>query len=290
MGKSKWNRIESIPISSLSEDELKEAMKEWAEGSQALENLLWVCYQNGIKTSGCHTSEHARFVYLDFDFEENTPRDLLNCVFSEVEKFGNAQINLHFGGNPLSGPDWYKTYFGISSRYVLQADRLWENLAKAILEKHFEEKYSIFIKILDLHDLLQDKDCGLTCRMKVSAYCTYEINFDDSGPKSTTEYFSAFFEKLGFEVYEDHGKKFWFFKTSDKAVFKNLLDKLCAAFASDYSLEKPAEVTSDMTFNYQAYLMQKKFGHTREGIEKMNDWINDNQPVHEPYGKKVVKY
>lgn len=288
MSKSKWNRIESIPTTSLTDDELKEAIKEWAEGSKALENLLWSCYKNGIHTSGCHTGKHANFVYLDVNLEEDTPRDILKRMLSEVEKFGNAQVNLHFGGNPISGPEWYKTSIFISSRYALQADRLWENLDKAITEKKFDEQHSCFTRILDLHDLIQDKDCGLTCRMYISGYHMYQIKFDDSGPVNTTEYFSHFFDKLGFQIQEDHGKKFWYFEIGDKNIFENMLDKICKAFASEYSLEKPSEITPDMTFNYQAYLMQKQFGYTRDGIKKMNDWINTNQPGH--HGKKIVNY
>ena len=278
MNKSKWNRIESIPVSSLTEDELKQAIKEWSEGSKQLESLLWTCYKNGIKTSGCHTGKHANFVYLSINLEGNTPRDILKCMLSEVEKFGNAQVNLHFGGNPLSGPEWHKTSIFISSKYALQADRLWENLDKAITEKHSDNQYICFSRILDFYDFLQDKDCGLTCRMYISAYHMYEIKFDDSGPESTTEYFSAFFDKLGFKTEKDSSKKFWVFKTGDKSVFKDMLDKICEAFEKEYSLEKPTEITQDMTFNYRAFLMQKKFGYTRAGIQKMNDWINENSP------------
>lgn len=277
MSKSKWNRIESIPVSSLSEDELKQAIKEWSDGSKQLESLLWTCYKNGIKTSGCHTGKHANFVYLSINLEGNTPRDILKCMLSEVEKFGNAQVNLHFGGNPISGPEWYKTSIFISSRYALQADRLWENLDKAITEKHSDKQYICFSRILDFHDFLQDKDCGLTCRMYISAYHMYEIKFDDSGPESTTEYFSAFFDKLGFKTEKNSSKKFWVFRTSDKSVFKDMLDKIGEAFEKEYSLEKPTEITQGMTFAYRAYLMQKKLGYTPEAIKKMNDWINTNQ-------------
>ena len=230
MSKSKWNRIELIPIISLTDEELKEAIKEWSEGSKPLESLLWTCYKNGIKTSGCHTGKHANFVYLSINLEENTPRDILKRMLSEVEKFGNAQANLHFGGKPLSDPEWHKTSICISSKYALQADRLWENLDKAIIEKHSDEQYTCFSRILDFYDLLQDKGFGLTCRMYISAYHMYEIKFDDSGPESTTEYFSAFLDKFGFETERDSGKKFLVFKSGDKSVFNDMLDKICEAF------------------------------------------------------------
>ena len=46
---SKYNHIESIPIDSIPQEELAQAIKEWAEGDEAMEKLLWACYNNGIK-------------------------------------------------------------------------------------------------------------------------------------------------------------------------------------------------------------------------------------------------
>lgn len=47
---SKYNTGVPIDLDSLDESELAQAFYEWAEGSQALEDLFYVCHENGIKT------------------------------------------------------------------------------------------------------------------------------------------------------------------------------------------------------------------------------------------------
>ena len=70
--KREWNTGAGIPISSLSQDELKEAIHEWAEGSKELEDILWACYKNDVVTIGSHVdpSEIGRF-YIQFIIDES---------------------------------------------------------------------------------------------------------------------------------------------------------------------------------------------------------------------------
>ena len=65
--KREWNTGAGIPISSLSQDELKEAIHEWAEGSQELENFLWECYHNDVTTIGSHVSERENMEIFMFN-------------------------------------------------------------------------------------------------------------------------------------------------------------------------------------------------------------------------------
>ena len=69
---SKYNSGASIPISSLSDEELKIAIHEWAEGNDSLESLLWKCYKNGIETQGCHSGLNS---YLQIGLK--SPKDKL---------------------------------------------------------------------------------------------------------------------------------------------------------------------------------------------------------------------
>lgn len=62
---SKYNNIKSIPIDSLSKEELKTAIHEWAEGDDAMERLLWAFYNKGIKTNGCHAGTRP---YIGIDY------------------------------------------------------------------------------------------------------------------------------------------------------------------------------------------------------------------------------
>ena len=113
MGKSKWNYGCSIPILALSEAERKEAIHEWAEGNDSLERLLWNCYENKVVTNGCCAGEHHR-PYVDFLIEESS-RDALKQILDAADNRSNYKaIFLMSGGNPYSGPDWYKPILGIS--------------------------------------------------------------------------------------------------------------------------------------------------------------------------------
>ena len=64
---SKYNNIKSIPIESIPKEEIKIAIKEWAEGNKSLENLLWLCYEKNLKTSGSHAGARP---FIDFKYQE----------------------------------------------------------------------------------------------------------------------------------------------------------------------------------------------------------------------------
>ena len=103
---STWNCLKSIPVDDLSEAELKEAIHEWAEGHDSFEELLWLCYNNGIKTNGCCAGDH-HFAYVDFLLDEG--KEKLLEMMSAAWKYGKINFFCQFYGNPRSGSDWYKT-------------------------------------------------------------------------------------------------------------------------------------------------------------------------------------
>lgn len=76
---SKYNNIKSIPIDSIPKEEIKIAIKEWAEGDESMEKLLLTCYDKGIKTSGCHAGAGS---YIAFSYQEkiNKISCLLSCI------------------------------------------------------------------------------------------------------------------------------------------------------------------------------------------------------------------
>lgn len=90
MKKNKYNNGSSMPISGLSKDELKVAMKEWAEGSKTLEKLLWNCYNNGIETGGCHIKN--RFAYIDI-YGDSCSNEGKEKIKKWLVKFKNLTIH-----------------------------------------------------------------------------------------------------------------------------------------------------------------------------------------------------
>ena len=78
---SKYNNMTSIPIDSIPKEEIAVAIKEWAEGDESLEKLLWCCYEKGIKTDGCHAGSHP---YIAFCYSDDL--DKLSCFFDVTQK------------------------------------------------------------------------------------------------------------------------------------------------------------------------------------------------------------
>lgn len=197
-----------------------------------LEKLFKSSSEKGIKIIRGQKHRNGKNVYLDIAIEEDTSRDVLKQVLSAVEKFGNALIELNLCEDGIDGAESHKTTISISSYYALQSDRLLESLDKAINENHFDDQYSNFIRVLDFYDLIHDKKSELICQMKILGYHMYEIKFKASGLKDTNECFTAFFNKLGLEAYDEHDNNYWIFKTGNKNEFQNMMDKICEVFAS----------------------------------------------------------
>lgn len=97
---SKYNRMASIPISSLSEQELPIAIKEWAEDNVYMESLLWACYNNGVETDGCHADA---FPYIGFHLDSKK-EGVLKLLNASQNIKGTSFLVMPDGGNPLSGP------------------------------------------------------------------------------------------------------------------------------------------------------------------------------------------
>ena len=85
----KWNTGASIPVTSLTLEELKEAIHEWAEGCDELEELLWACYHNGLETSESHVAEHNNYFsfYISEKSEEQAKR-----LLTATEAFGFGEL------------------------------------------------------------------------------------------------------------------------------------------------------------------------------------------------------
>ena len=157
---SKYNNMKSIPVDSISEEELAQAIKEWAEGDDSMERLLWACYNNGIKTSGCHAGSRP---YLELEYQENLEKIIPLIEVTQEEE--DSQILIcPDGGNPFSGPNWYLPNIGIGiftdSKSVADAyfDRLTYSLQNEISSKdHY---------IIKLIEFFKDKESSLDFRLK----------------------------------------------------------------------------------------------------------------------------
>lgn len=202
-------------------------MKEIFEGGKPLESLLLHCRENNIKASKYSSVKNPRFVQLLIEVEEVTPSEILKCILSEAERYGNTNVNVQCSTMYTTISKKLKMCINIFSEYVLQSDRLWERFSNAILEKSIDEKYQIFCEIIELCNFAFKRNCVLNCKMKILAYCVYEIEITVYGTKNNMECFSVLWDKYAVHCFEEDNKKRWIFKTGDKILLRNILNRIC---------------------------------------------------------------
>ena len=286
MGKSRWNRMVSIPVKSLTPEELKEAIHEWAEGCDELERLLWACHDNGLETGGCHVDERSN--YIQFAVATESAEQLKKCL-SAAEVYGYATLQMMIGGNPYSGPNWHRTKLGVTCTRPNDVDSFFCNLTNALENGKYSETKSGFTLISDIAEFFEEKLAALEFFMSVQNHSEYEFRIILRSNERNWKYFNELFGSFGMvqevEKKEKYSMISWYVNASSKEEFYDVLFDILEGIKRKWNLETPTEIMPDMGFPHKALLMQKKFGITPEGVKKMNDWINENYP--RPDGGKV---
>ena len=94
---SKYNTGVPMDINELSEEELKDAFHEWAEGSQALEQLLNEGYKQGLISLACcagHEEKKSR-PYIIYNLEnDNAKKIALNIAKKLLESGLDCDVDL----------------------------------------------------------------------------------------------------------------------------------------------------------------------------------------------------
>lgn len=164
MSKTLWNYGASIPIDSLSQEQRKEAIKEWAEGNAILEELLLKCYENGVKTTGSHTGHTGCLPYVGMLIDESNFKSLNQLLMAALSLEGTNTQVIFSGYNVRSGPNWYKSMltFGISKR--TDANRLFDSLSSSLNENK-EVNDDVTKSFFNIYDFLKDKSAPLEFRI-----------------------------------------------------------------------------------------------------------------------------
>ena len=284
MGKSKWNSGASVPIHSLTSEELKDAIHEWSEGSEELERLLWTCYRRGLETGGCHIGKYNN--YLEFYISPESS-EYLKRTLSVAESYGFAETFMMFGGNPLSGPNWYRTSISVDCLIPENVGGFYERINDALEGENSKVSARCFALMLEIAEFFEDKLADLNFRMKVRNHSEYEFFIEKYKGRHNWDYLDELFSSFGMlqKKAEDAPFVFWYLMSFSEEDFYNTLVIILNGIREKWSLEAPSEIVDPRDFNFNALLMQKKFGNTPEGVKKMNDWINANNP--RPDGRKV---
>lgn len=193
----KYNNIKSIDINSLKKSELEIAIKEWAEGSTAMEKLLWSCYNNNIETAGCHVGKKT---YLDL-YQNNSKKAIIKML-DAAQKIRGSQVLVNPGGdNSRSGDNWEKAYITIifSTPSRKDSDECLNSLNNSLLkdvQKDISEHF--FSQILVLHDYFEGRNNGLLFRFSHTEKDYYNFSIDLFTKSKKYEYYMELFARLGF--------------------------------------------------------------------------------------------
>jgi len=263
---SKYNNIKLIPIDSIPKDEIKIAIKEWAEGDNSMEKLLLTCYDKGIKTSGCHAGAGS---YIAFSYQEKINK--ISCLLSCIEKFPGSQILVCIdGGNPFSGPEWFipDITIGFDTEYDDETDRYLDMLTETLKNDNNEEKIH---PLFDLIEFLINKETGLIIRIRHTMNDKYILTIESRQIiDDRYHYYNKLFKKVGLteinylnerEYCHDWKKEF---ETQEDLLIgmRNIADYII----NEYSLEP--ESSEDNIVNFILLARFKKKNLSNEEFDK----------------------
>ena len=253
--KEKYNNLSSIDIHSLSPEELKIAIHEWAEGDEAMEALLWKCYYTGVETKQSHAGGRP-FIEVSADQNADKVKNMIDSV-SDIDGF--SILISPDGGNPFSGDVFYKAGIGIiflSTEYQEDAEILFNKMNASLdLEKKSNSKMAD--SIINLYNFFREKESDLEFRIRF-VDGKYIFNAEINGRMHTEE-----FEKMfsGFGLVQDKEAVFnsWCFESDNLEEFGNRLEAVSNAIISSYSFEKPDKLDERMSLNEVFRYLRRRY-------------------------------
>ena len=138
---SQFNNGNSIDITTLSEEEKTQAFYEWAEGSTALEELLFTCNAKGIITTACcsgspelHNNEEIPDIYISMLIEDRQ-EEFLQAIYTQLLA---SQEECEF--TLVVNPDTVKTMLTVNAN-LDNREKVFSLISQAIKEPKREIAY-----------------------------------------------------------------------------------------------------------------------------------------------------
>ena len=276
---SKYNHIHSIPIESIPKEEIAIAIKEWAEGDEAMERLLWACYENGIKTDGCHTGM-CPYLGLKYTGSNDKVIKLLAACINIEE----SQIFISpDGGNPISGEDWYITNIGIGfeTESIEKSGKNLDTLSSALNNDTSLKEKELVSLLLKLSDFLVGKESALKLRFNYSEN-KYSFSIECTPVNEEVSiYFDKLFKEANFFEAENPVKeskrRFWKIESDNLDDMINKLRESINYIINNYSLEPPTREEDITDLHQLARFKRKEFGNDVDSYERFVAWYEQKQ-------------
>ena len=276
---SKYNHIHSIPIESVPKEEIAIAINEWAEGDEAMERLLWACYENGVKTDGCHTGM-CPYLGLKYTGSNDKVIKLLAACINIEE----SQIFISpDGGNPISGEDWYITNIGIGfeTESIEKSGKNLDTLSSALNNDTSLKEAELISLLLKLSDFLVDKESALKLRFNYSEN-KYSFSIECTPVNEEVSiYFDKLFKEANFFEAENPVKeskrRFWKIESDNLDDMINKLRESINYIINNYSLEPPTREEDITDLHQLARFKRKEFGNDVDSYERFVAWYEQKQ-------------
>ena len=276
---SKYNHIHSIPIESVPKEEIAIAINEWAEGDEAMERLLWACYENGVKTDGCHTGM-CPYLGLKYTGSNDKVIKLLAACINLEE----SQIFISpDGGNPISGEDWYITNIGIGfeTESIEKSGKNLDTLSSALNNDTSLKEAELISLLLKLSDFLVDKESALKLRFNYSEN-KYSFSIECTPVNEEVSiYFDKLFKEANFFEAENPVKeskrRFWKIESDSLDDMINKLRESINYIINNYSLEPPTREEDITDLHQLARFKRKEFGNDVDSYERFVAWYEQKQ-------------
>lgn len=276
---SKYNHMHSIPIESIPKEEIAIAIKEWAEGDEAMERLLWACYENGVKTDGCHT---GMCPYLGLKYTSSN--DKVIKLLAACINLEESQIFISpDGGNPISGEDWYITNIGIGfeTESIEKSGENFDTLSSALNNDTSLKEKELVSLLLKLSDFLVDKESALKLRFNYSEN-KYSFSIESTPVNEEVSiYFDKLFKEANFFEAENPVKeskrRFWKIESDNLDDMINKLRESINYIINNYSLEPPTREEDITDLHQLARFKRKEFGNDVDSYERFVAWYEQKQ-------------
>ena len=279
---SKYNNGSSIPVESLSQEELKLAIKEWAEGNSDMEKLLWTFYNNGIKTTGCHVG-YGSYIALDYNPEQ---KDVIAKLIDMTLQIEGSQVLISpDGGNPYSGDDWYKPgiNLGFDTNKEEEASSIFKLLDATInSESHtYDEACK---SLIELVDFLVGKLSDLLIRIQHGRNGEYSISIEGKiKDENKALELNKILTQIGFTLSipweEDYARKSWDMNIKGFKELCGKIKEITQIIIENYSLPIPTleDDEDKLTLRTKAHLKRKQSLEETGDLKQFKQWLKEEK-------------
>lgn len=285
---SKYNNATSISISTLSEDEILQAIKEWSEGSESLENLLLTCRANGIETFGSHSGRGTVGPYLDVVV--NQSHDKIRNMLCTLKTLPEASVYICPDGTSAlnAAIDWNKPTMalGISAQDKQSVDTFFYKLSESITRDGVisSSEVETFEHMLDFYDFFTGKESDTNLRLKyINGQYVFSVEpfkyrkdlsdmdtlFKDAGLIKDNSYYGMY--------------NSWQLTAATPEEFNEKISQCKNVIIDGWPLSLHSEIVEGMSYNTIAHVVQRRFGDSIEGKKQFEEWLEAYRIIYAIY-------